>query len=216
MTTASAIMDSSNTTTTSLPTIDTAAADGAATDTTTQHELRVEAVHHLLATAWPHSADQPDPDALRSIAAALVASGAPIPAVPTAPAAGHLLTEALSAARAAHTRAVADHRAADTAWDNFRHDVRRRAAHAVEHGHICLDGTNTALREFDIDDLRREYRVELTVTVYVTVSASDEDSAYDAAEHEVRNGLYGDSLDIDTYDIGHISAEADDDVDLDD
>jgi hypothetical protein len=215
MTTAIAILDGNTNPTTSLPTIDTAAAENAAADTTTQHELRTEAVHHLLATAWPHSAEQPDPDAVRSIAATLIASGTPIPAVPTVPAAGHLLTEALSAARAAYARAVADHRAADSAWDDFRDDVRRRAAQAVDDGHICLYGTNTALREFDIDELRREYRVELTVTVSVTVTACDEDSAYDAAEDEVRNGLYGDGLDIDTDDIGHVSVEADDDFDLD-
>ena len=95
--------------------------------------------------------------------------------------------------------------------------MRRRAARAVDAGHICLDGTNAALREFDIDELRQEYRVELSVTVYVTVTASDEDDAYDVAEDEVRNGLYGDGdgdgIDIDTGDIGHVSAEATGDLD---
>jgi hypothetical protein len=214
MTTAIAILDSTSPTT-NLPT-DTAVEVDAATDTTSQHELRIQAIHHLLTTAWPHSAEQPEPDTLRSIAATLVASGTPIPAVPTAPAAGRLLAGALTEAKAAHARAVADHTAADTAWDAFRDDVRRRAAQAVDDGHICLDGTNTALREFDIDELRQEYRVELTVTVTVTVSACDEDGAYDAAEDEIRNGLYGDGLDIDTYDIGHQSVEATGDLDLDD
>ena len=215
MTTAIAIPDNSTAPTGSLPRIGTAPADGAATDTAVQLELRIQAVHHLLTTAGAHSSDQPDPDDLRSIAAALVESGTPIPAVPTGAAAGRLLTEALTAERAAHARAVTEHRAADTAWDAFRDDVRRRAAQAVEDGHICLDGTNAALREFDIDQLRREYRVELTVTVFVTVSACDEDGAYDAAEDEVRTELRGDGLDIDTDDIGHVNAEATGDFDLD-
>ncbi len=219
MTTALATVDSTIPTTSLLttePTTDTPAADNAGTDTAALRQLRVEAVHHLLATACTHSGEPPDRDALRTIAAALVDSGTPTPAVPTAPAAGQLLDQALTTARAAHARALADHTAADNAWYDFRDDVRRRAAQAVAAKHICLDGTNTALREFDIDELQQEYRVELTVTVYVTVTASDEDDAYDAAEQEVRTGLYGDGLDIDTDDICHVSAEATGDLDLDD
>jgi len=211
MTTAIVIPNNTTSTATAVP-----AADTAAPDASVEYELRVEAVHHLLDTAWPHSADLPDPDALRTVAAALLASGTPVPAVPTARAAGQLLAGALDAARDAHVRAAAEHTTADRAWYAFRDDVRRRAAQAVDDGHICLEGTNTALREFDIDPLRREYRVELTVTVYITVSAADEDDAYDAAEQELRGGLYGDGIDIDTDDIGHTSAEATGDIDLDD
>jgi hypothetical protein len=216
MTAAIAIPDSTTIPTATLPITGVAGADGTATDTSACREMRIEAIHHLLTTAWPSRVEQPDPDALRTIAAALVDSGTPIPAVPTVRAAGHVLAEALTATRAAHARAVADHTAADHAWYDFRDDVRRRAARAVDAGHICLDGTNAALCEFDIDELRQEYRVELNVTVYVTVSASDADDAYDKAEDEVRNGLYGDDVDIDTDDIGHVSAEATGDLDLDD
>ena len=216
MTTAIAIPDTSTIPAANLP-MTVAAATGTTTDTGAHRELRIEAVHHLLTMAWPHGAQRAQPSALRTIATILIDSGTPIPAVPTVRAAGHLLTEALTATRAAHARAVTDHTAADNAWYDFRDDVRRRAARAVDAGHICLDGTNAALREFDIDELRQEYRVELSVTVYVTVTASDEDDAYDVAEDEVRNGLYGDGdgdgIDIDTGDIGHVSAEATGDLD---
>jgi hypothetical protein len=191
----------------------TDAPDGASLDPSTDRELHIEAVHHLLASTWPATVEAPDPDVLHAVARALIAGGTPIPAVPTAQVAGRLLAEALSDARAAHTRAVADHATADSAWHAFRADVRHRAAQAVDDGHICLEGTNRALSEFDIEALRREYRVTMCVTVCVTVSASNKDSAYDTADYEIRNARYGTDADVDVYDVDYLSAEANDDLD---
>jgi hypothetical protein len=178
----------------------TDAPDAASLDASTDRELHIEAVHHLLASTWPPTVEAREPDVLHAVAQALVAGGTPIAAVPTARVAGRLLAEALNDARAAHTRAVADHAAADSAWHAFRADVRHRAAQAVDDGHICLEGTNRALSEFDI-------------TVCVTVSASNKDSAYDTADYEIRNARYGTDAEVDVYDVDYLSAEADDDLD---
>src|SRR5689334_17579884 len=93
----------------------TTASQAAARDANAKRELHIEAVHRLLVSTWPDTVHQPDSNVLHAVARALVASGTPIPAVPSTQAAGRLLAEALSDARSAHTRALADHAAADSA-----------------------------------------------------------------------------------------------------
>jgi hypothetical protein len=128
----------------------------------------------------------------------------------------HLLAAAVQTAEDAHLHALAEQHATDEAWHAYRADVRRRAGQAVNDRHICLEGTNTALREFGIDELRVQYRVDLLVPVTVYVRATDRDEAYERAEGQVRSELGGEGLSVDADDLRHDDAIiTDEDVDLD-
>ncbi|GAA4731864.1 hypothetical protein [Phytohabitans rumicis] len=196
----------------------------ATTDTTPANlvELGVAeqltAVELILAHSWFAIDGQPvaPPAWLHQVAARLVADCGPIPGLDTVAGLHRWLVgfadDTDSAADAAH--ATADR--AQQELDDFHADVRRRAAHAVADGQICLSGTNRTLDQFGVDELTEQYRVNLLVPVAVTVYARDEDDAYEQAEEAVRDDLVGSVVDIYTSGMRHDGAEANGSLNPDD
>jgi hypothetical protein len=173
-----------------------------------------DSVYQELATTWTQTVEGPEPEWLPAVAVTLTREPEFARLLPDREVAHQHLVAAVDAASRAHLRALAERAQAEQDWQSFRNDVRRRAAHAVNAGHICRDGTNAALREFGIDELRVEYRVDLLVPVTTYLRASDTDDAYEQAADRVRDELNGDGLDIDTDGIRYDDATvADEDVD---
>jgi hypothetical protein len=177
-------------------------------------DARTDAAYAVLAAAWAQTTDETEPDWLRAVADTLDHDDECTTTLPDPDTAHHMMVAALAAAHDAHLQAIAQQAATEQDWHTFRADVRRRAADAVNAGHICRDGTNAALREFGIDELRVEYRVDLLVPVTVYARAADPDQAYEQAADRVRDDIGGDGLDIDTDDLRHDDTTVtDEDVD---
>jgi hypothetical protein len=179
---------------------------------------QVTTVELILVNAWFAVDGQPvvPPAWLHQVAARLVADLGPIPGLDTLAGAHRWLVgfadEAASAADAAQVSADK----AGQQLDDFHADIRRRAAHAVADGQICLYGTNRALDQVGVDELTEQYRVNLLVPVTVTVYASGEEDAYEQAENLVRDDLVGSVVDIFTSGMQHEGAEATGQLDPDD
>jgi hypothetical protein len=178
-----------------------------------------DAIHQLLTATWTQTTDEPEPDWLPAVAATLTAEHRHTGTLPTPQAAHHLLAAALDTARDAHLQALAQRATAEQDWYTFHADVRRRAAAAVNNRHICREGTNAALRDFGIDELRVEYRVQLLVPVSVDLHAHNADNAYDLAEDRIRDTLGGDGIyvgiDVDFDDLRRYDAIVVDDENTD-
>jgi hypothetical protein len=186
-------------------------------DTTVTIEASSNAIWQVLAAAWAQTTDEAEPDWLRAVATGLIGDYHQPDALPTPESAHQLLTAALDVARDAHQQATAERAAVEQDWRTFHIDVRRRAGEAVNDRHICLEGTNAALRDFGIEELRVEYRVQVLVPVNVDVRAHDADEAYDRANDRIRGELGGDGLDIDLDGLRRYDATViDEDVDPDD
>ncbi|MGN9912730.1 hypothetical protein ACTMTJ_34870 [Phytohabitans sp. LJ34] len=179
---------------------------------------QLTAVELMLANAWFAIDGQPvaPPAWLHLVAARVVADLGPIPGLDTLAGVHRWLVGFADATRAAADAAHAKADEAGQALDDFHADVRRRAAHAVAEGQICLSGTNRTLDRFGVDELPEKYRVDLLVPVAVTVYATDEDDAYRQAEEAVRDDLVGSVVDIHTCDLRHEGADATGELDPDD
>jgi hypothetical protein len=173
-----------------------------------------DGIYQVLATTWTQTAEGPEPEWLPAVAAALAREPEFARLLPDSEVAHQHLVAAVDTASRVYLDAAAQRANAEQDWQSFRDDVRRRAADAVNAGHICRDGANAALRDFAIDELHVEYRVDLLVPVTTYVRAAGSDEAYEQAADRVRDELGGDGLDIDADAIRYDDATVtDDDVD---
>jgi hypothetical protein len=170
------------TTPTVAPTI--AAAEGGDTSVSAGHWLTAAAISDVLITAWA-AADPAAPTGRRLRDAAAAAATWHATARAAARATITDLAARLDNCRREQEEATAAQRALRIQIDRFRTAVRRRVIEAVNEGHICRQGANTALAEWDMPALRGEYDATVAVDVEVVVAAVDDDSAEQTARQTI-------------------------------